>query len=127
MLPYYHSGHYSGMWYSRSVLADSETSSAIKRLVGEHDRPLEAICGYQKSVKKARLKKKHKVITDRIDAKMRVIADTPSDFDDWIDNTGFGEKRYFFYRHKDIKYKDGFCTVCRSDAKIEKPYHKKYG
>lgn len=119
---------YVGWWTSTTYIADDKTTAAIKYLVGEEKPPLEALGNHQRVIKEARLSRKHKIITDRIDAKMEIVPNMPSDFENWLDKTGFGQHRYIFYSYKKGRKKqDGYCAACHSPVRIEKPRHKKPG
>ena len=58
---------------------------------------------------------------------MELIADIPGDFDEWINTTGYGDRRYLFYEYSRKKIKQGYCTICRSPVGVEKPRHHTYG
>ena len=128
ILPQYINDRNYEYWNERSFIADEETWSAIEQFLGfRYETPFSCINDYQDEIKKKRLRKKHQVIKDRIDEKMRLIGDIPDDFAEWIDTTGFGDKRYLFYRYKNAKKKQGYCTICKSSVSVEKPKHNRYG
>lgn len=69
----------------------------------------EAVLDFQNAVRADRLKKQHRIITDRIDAHMDTVPDLPKDFDRFIHREGFRNNQMLFF---DNKGKKGYCTAC---------------
>lgn len=84
-----------------------------------------AVLEFQQHVRKDNLKKAHKLITDRIDEQMALVPELPKNWENWVLNTGFYNKRYLFYR-KDRK--SGYCECCGKEVQLKKkPEHNVTG
>jgi DNA-directed RNA polymerase subunit RPC12/RpoP len=115
-------------WYNQIFLADEETVKSIRAVLGNENTPLGAIDYFQKSVKTARLGKKHKIILDRIDEKMKFIKELPADFEKWLHSSAYADKRYIFYKYASgRKSQSGYCDACGADVEISKPRHRREG
>jgi hypothetical protein len=73
-----------------------------------------------------RLEKKHKKITDVIDAQMEKFGELPDDYQTFVEETVFKADNYIFY---DTGRKWAFCTSCKNTFILENKHlrHEKIG
>ncbi|MCD7824572.1 MAG: PcfJ domain-containing protein [Clostridiaceae bacterium] len=71
---------------------------------------------YQNHIKQERLFKKHKKITDLIDADMKKFGELPSDYQEFVEEKVFGQENYIFYS---TEHKRAYCTGCRNNFILE--------
>lgn len=114
-------------WLNQCIIIDDKTSNKIKSFLGTDNSPLEAIEHLQSSIMAKRLEKKHKVTKDRIDNQMNLVPDLPKGFESWVDKTALFKSRYIFYKYKQRKKLEGYCTNCKSDVIVEAPRHNVAG
>lgn len=69
----------------------------------------DAVLDFQNEVRKGKLKKQHRIVTDRIDAYMNTVPGLPKDFDRFAYREGFRKDQVIFFENKD---KTGYCTAC---------------
>lgn len=121
-------------WEHNSFCVDTKSEKAIKQFLGkklDYENMFEGIAKYQSKVMAARLEKKHKVIKDRIDKKMKTVPKLPKDFNEWADEIALYKSRYIYYQYKSTKKLQGYCTHCKQnviiDTTLQKPRHNKEG
>lgn len=87
----------------------------------------------QREIMDAKLKMRHKKITDRIDKRLDGIdkrldgiEDIPVDFEEWLESTAFYNSKYIYYEYSSSKHKVAHCTHCKKEFKSsEVRYNKK--
>lgn len=85
-----------------------------------------AIHEFQLEIRKEVLTKYHKSITDRIDLKMELVPEPPTDLEKFINDKALLHSRYIIYDYsRDVK--EGYCTHCKQMVPIESPKHLKEG
>jgi predicted RNA-binding Zn-ribbon protein involved in translation (DUF1610 family) len=115
-------------WKQKVMAADNETINAIQMICGKDAVWVEAIENHQKRIQSERLANKHDVVIARIDAKMALVPEIPSDFEEWLELTAFAKKRYIFYHYKNgAKKQKGICHACRANLELVKPRHNQTG
>lgn len=76
---------------------------------------------YQNHIKQERLHKKHKKITDLIDADMEKFGELPEDYQEFVDQKVFSQENYIFYS---TEHKRAYCTSCKKDFILEDKHLK---
>lgn len=74
---------------------------------------------YQEHIKTERLKRKHRKITDVIDAEMEKFGEIPADYGAFVEERVFSDENYIFYS---MKNKTAYCTSCKKDFVIKGKY-----
>jgi predicted RNA-binding Zn-ribbon protein involved in translation (DUF1610 family) len=92
----WYSGKYHD-WQDVTMVADAQTIGAIQCITGSELNPLQALQKHQGKIIAARLAVRHSAIEAKIDAKMDPFPDLPEDFNDWLQQEGFGKHRYLVY------------------------------
>lgn len=84
--------------------------------------PFDAIDRMQQQILQRRLKKRHRRITDAIDAQMRTVPSLPRGFSKWLDREVMTHSKYIFYNYRHgQKKQNGFCTWCRHEVELSSP------
>lgn len=107
-------------WYNCCILADDESYNILEAFLKKEEDLLEEINLLQYEIMDMRLARKHQVIKDRIDAKMKTVPKLPNNFKRWINDTALFHSRYIYYEYKPRKFVDGYCTHCKADLKLER-------
>lgn len=116
-------------WDERSIILNDSSMKSILKYFNIKEKPLAAISAFQQSVIAERLLVKHKIITDRIDYKMKLVPKLPKGFNRWIDEDALYNSRYIYYKYKSSSNKpmEGYCTHCHNDVLVNKPKHNEQG
>lgn len=112
----------------RKVMMDFLNEFKAKYKVGDYKRCTQTNCvvdveienridEYQDKIKEWRLEKKHREITDKIDAEMEKFGDVPDDYPEFVHDTVFDEDNYIFYS---MATKKAYCSKCGFEFKITK-------
>ncbi len=107
-------------WCGDCVLADDTSIKTLKSFLNVENNLLLEIDNLQEEIMDMRLAKKHQIIKDRIDSKMKAVPRLPNNFKRWIDHTALYHSRYIYYEYKPRKFVDGYCTHCKSDLILER-------
>lgn len=107
-------------WYNYCVLADDESHNILKGFLRKKEDLLEEINLLQYEIMDIRLARKHQIIKDRIDNKMKNVPRLPNNFKRWINDTALYHSRYIYYEYKPRKFVNGYCTHCKSDLILER-------
>lgn len=114
-------------WYSYCILADDSSLKILENFFNKRGISLEEIDNLQQKIMDSRLSKRHQVIKDKIDNKMKDVPRLPKGFKKWLNDTALYDSRYIYYNYKARKVLDGYCTHCKSDVKVEGARHNKKG
>lgn len=115
------------------VFCDTASERAVDRYLAYVDEEylkrnaIGKIRAAQNRIMEKRLEKKHAVIIQGIDEKMREVKSLPKDFDHWIDEIAMAHSRYIYYRYSSRKYMDGYCTHCHQEVKVNGIRHRSVG
>lgn len=94
----------------RSIQTDAVSKTVNTYLHTGASLPVrDAVLGFQCAVRAGRLKKQHRIVTDRIDAYMNTVPELPKDFDRFAYREGFRNNQMLFFENKE---KTGYCTAC---------------
>lgn len=116
----------NSLW-SRVGILNRESEEELKKFLQSDNEYLQEIDKIQEKIMEARLKVKHKKITDPIDEEMNKVKELPNDFKEWIDRVAFYDRKYIYYEYTNKKLKHGYCTYCKKDVIMEKPKHNTVG
>ena len=122
-------------WYNRGdvIFCDMTSETVVNRYLSNavvdlfERTPLHKIREAQSLIMEKRLEKRHSVIKNRIDDKMREIKQLPKDFDHWIDEFAMAKSRYIYYQYSRKKFMDGYCTHCHQEVKVHGVRHRSEG
>ena len=78
---------------------------------------------YQDKIKEWRLEKKHSKEKDEIDQQMMKFSDVPTDYEEFVRNTVFGNENYIFYSTAKGR---AYCTSCGKEFELTKDKHLKH-
>ena len=110
-------------WYEKSISVDKKSNDMLSKFLGvDKDYVFQALASLQRQIKAKKLADKHKVIRDRIDERMKDVPNLPKNFGTWINEKALFNSRYIYYNYKT---KEGYCTHCSSDVKVEAAKHNK--
>ncbi|URZ04098.1 PcfJ domain-containing protein [Clostridium felsineum] len=116
------------LWEENSVLVDNKSTRNILKYFKVKEKPLSAVDNFQNVVLKEKLEKKHRIITKRIDKKMKIVPKLPDDFEHWVEEEALFKSRYIYYKYrKGSKPMEGYCTHCGKKVLVNKPRHNKEG
>lgn len=93
----------------------------------EKNTGFELITNYQEAIMKKRLKINHSIIKEKIDTKMKEIVSLPKNFNSWINDKVFDNRRYFFYKRIKKNDYNGFCSYCRNKVSLTYAKHNNAG
>jgi len=99
-----------------AVCADEKSSKAIGKFFGSEGSPYEAMRDFQDGLRKKRLAERHKKEMDEIDDVMKAIRPLPKDFMHWANEVSLDFSRYIFYKRKNARLIEGYCTSCKNDV-----------
>lgn len=113
-------------WYNECILVDNKSFKVLSNFLNTEE-PLQALGTWQDEIKAKRLAKKHQVIKDRIDKKMKSVPKLPKSFEKWLNDTVLCHSRYVYYAYSPKKVLYGYCTHCQSNVRVEEARHNKQG
>lgn len=94
----------------------------FKEYIDREDKyvPWEGIYRFQQNVLERRLKARHKKETDKIDAVMNPIKETPRAFGDWVWEIGMSFSRYLIYKEEKKGEAVCECTYCKNIGVVKR-------
>ena len=113
-------------FYSDKMWINTEGFRSIQKYLGVSHGGFKGILEYQRQVRAAELKQRHKRETDPWDMDMAQTPELPKDWDRWISKVGI-QKNYIFYRYDRKGATKGYCTYCEKEVPIRYPKHNKTG
>lgn len=81
---------------------------------------------YQYQARERQLIKRYKKITDPWDEIMKSVPNVPKDWIKWVTKSGIRE-HYIFYEYQKGGAKEGYCTHCGRNVRIQSPKYNKKG
>lgn len=85
--------------------------------------PIETIQRFQEKILSCRRMQRYRKIMAQIDKRMSIVPALPHGWRHWVEEFALYESRYIFYKYRDRKLMDGYCTHCHHDVKVEHPHH----
>lgn len=96
-------------------------------ITAEFVNALEMLCVMHTESQAEKIQISHNRIKERIDKRMTEVTELPKGIYKWIDNHLLLYSRYIFYTYSRRKLKDGYCSHCKTEVKIQNPKHKATG
>lgn len=116
--------------YQPYICQDTKAQETILRYLkaSPASDPFTEIDQMQQQILQRRLEKRHKRITDVIDAQMRTVPSLPRGFSKWLDRVVMASSKYIFYNYRHgTKIQNGFCTWCKHEVELESPRYNQQG
>lgn len=105
-----------------------QTAEHIEDFTGQpSDNPFNMIADYQQSIRERQLQERHDKEKQEIDEVMSLIPTIPNDFESWIDQEVFKNKRFAYYDYAPTKTVEAFCDYCGSSFITKRPKHQVEG
>jgi predicted RNA-binding Zn-ribbon protein involved in translation (DUF1610 family) len=110
-----------------SVYYDVSSADCASMFFSVTDPTVTALCKFQQGIRDRETKIRNDKKRAAVDAIMALIKNFPRSFEKWIDDVPFGSCRYIYYKRKDKRSFDGYCTACQTDMELKWAKHRKAG
>lgn len=112
-----------GYWYTKNYNNSEETKKIIADYIGvtvkEKDTAIQIVQRHQEDIRRRKLDRKYKKVTDPIDERMKQVPKAPDDFEEWTSKVAMYDFNYMFYAPVGKEKKQGFCTRCRNTVVLD--------
>lgn len=107
--------------------ADKGSEDAILHFLKKEENAVVSFVKYQQSlIQRERFKRNDRIRT-KVEERMHLVPDLPSDFDRFIDEKVLYSANHMYYTYENKKEVKGYCTHCKTSTKIARPKNGETG